>query len=449
MLKEIRFVGLAAICALACGARVDAQAVQSPAASVHTRQIAPARSVFIMNEGSENREEKAGAVFSGGPDCAYNEFYAAMKDWGRFRLVPAPGGSDLIVEIQYVLRPRWMDTTAGEERACEKRNPVCKDQPFMCNCRGNYFKAPQLDLIVRDGETHAVLRTFNRLIEVEKLSGRKNKGNSRQSELDLMFDGAMNGLISDFDHLSPSGKASVPVYSSDFGVAPTPLQITQARKVWIARARPDSGRLDTMDMDPTSSDLAYNTFYALIKDGGRFEIADSPAAADLILQISTNTDETISVPYAIRRINLTVVDPKTGTGLWAMMQDAAKALLPQNARRNEQQSVADVAYKLTGLAGRITSTSVPKTIDQAPPTVLFIARLKGFIADRAGHISRPKPGDRDQVHNHFYADMQKRGRVELVSAPGLGNMIFELSLAGRRPNLHIVATPTPTAPPAL
>src|SRR5258708_11637944 len=104
-----------------------------------------------------------------------------------------------------------MDTTAGEEGACEKRIPVGKDQPFMCNCRGNYFKAPQLDLIVRDGETHAVLRTFNRFIEVEKLSGRKNKGNSRQSGLDLMYNTAMNGIISDFDHLSPSDKASVQV----------------------------------------------------------------------------------------------------------------------------------------------------------------------------------------------------------------------------------------------
>src|SRR5258708_604970 len=449
MLKEIRFVRLAVTGLLACGARVEAQAVQSPASSVPSPQIAAAKSVFIMNAGSENRAEKARALFTGGPDRAYNQFYAAMKDWGRFRLVSSPAGADLIVEIQYVLRPRWIDTTAGEERACEKRNAVCKDQPFMCNCRGNYFKAPQLDLIVRDGETHAVLRTFNRLIEVEKLSGRKNKGNSRQSELDLMFNRAMNGLISDFDHLSPSGKASVPVYSSNFGVAPTPLQITQARKVWIARARPDSGRLDTMDMDPTSSDLAYNTFYSLIRDGGRFEIADSPAAADLILQISTNTDETISVPYAIRRINLTVVDPKTGTGLWTMMQDAAKALLPQNARRNEQQAVADVAYKLTGLAGRITSASIPKTIDTAPPPVLFRAGLKVFIADGVGHISGAKPGDRDQAYNNFYAGMKKWGRVELVSAPGLGNMIFELSLAGRRPNLHIVATPTPTAPPAL
>ncbi len=67
MLKEIRFVGLAAICALACGARVDAQAVQSPASSVPSPQIAAARSVFIMNAGSENREEKARALFSGGP----------------------------------------------------------------------------------------------------------------------------------------------------------------------------------------------------------------------------------------------------------------------------------------------------------------------------------------------------------------------------------------------
>jgi len=209
VLKKIHFVRLAVVGLLAC-ARVEAQAVQSPGSSVPSPRIAAAKSVFIMNAGSENRAEKARTFFTGGPDRAYNEFYAAMKDWGRFRLVSSPAGADLIVEIQYVLRPRWIDTTAGEEKACEKRNPVCKDQPFMCNCRGNYFKAPQLDLIVRDGETHAVLRTFNRLIEVEKLSGRKNKGNTRQSELDLMFDGAMNGLISDFDHRTLLGGQFLP-----------------------------------------------------------------------------------------------------------------------------------------------------------------------------------------------------------------------------------------------
>ncbi len=49
------------------------------------------------------------------------------------------------------------------------------------------------------------------------------------------------------------------------------------------------------------------------------------------------------------------------------------------------------------------------------------------------------------MYDNFYAGMKKWGRFELVSAPGMADMIFELSLAGRRPNLHIVDTRTRTA----
>jgi hypothetical protein len=38
-------------------------------------------------------------VFSGKSDRVYNQFYAGMKEWGRYELVSAPGDADLVFEI--------------------------------------------------------------------------------------------------------------------------------------------------------------------------------------------------------------------------------------------------------------------------------------------------------------------------------------------------------------
>jgi len=58
--------------------------------------IAAARKVFVSNAPGSNLPESFG-----GPDRAYNEFYAAMKGWGRYELVATPSDADLILEISF------------------------------------------------------------------------------------------------------------------------------------------------------------------------------------------------------------------------------------------------------------------------------------------------------------------------------------------------------------
>ncbi|MGH9545060.1 MAG: hypothetical protein ACRD23_07570 [Terriglobales bacterium] len=58
--------------------------------------IAAAKKVFISNAPGNNLP-----AYFGGPDRAYNEFYAAMKGWGRYELVAAPSDADLILEISF------------------------------------------------------------------------------------------------------------------------------------------------------------------------------------------------------------------------------------------------------------------------------------------------------------------------------------------------------------
>lgn len=72
------------------------QTADPPLAPVPT-QILTAKKVFISNASGVTDSAKAA------PDLPYNEFYAAMKSWGRYELVGAPGDADLVLELQYVI----------------------------------------------------------------------------------------------------------------------------------------------------------------------------------------------------------------------------------------------------------------------------------------------------------------------------------------------------------
>jgi hypothetical protein len=63
-------------------------------------QIGTAKKVFIANAGGEC-SPFGQTGFTGGPNLAYNELYAAMKQWGHFTLVSAPADADLVMEIHF------------------------------------------------------------------------------------------------------------------------------------------------------------------------------------------------------------------------------------------------------------------------------------------------------------------------------------------------------------
>jgi hypothetical protein len=67
-------------------------------------QIAAAQRVFVSNAGGESFENVIESLpFNGGPDRPYNEFYAAMKTWGRYEIVSSPADADLVFEVSWVL----------------------------------------------------------------------------------------------------------------------------------------------------------------------------------------------------------------------------------------------------------------------------------------------------------------------------------------------------------
>jgi len=68
--------------------------------------ILTAKKVFIANGGGDESLFDS-PQYSGGPDRLYNEFYAAMKSWGRYELVGSPHEADLVFEVrQTTMQPQ-------------------------------------------------------------------------------------------------------------------------------------------------------------------------------------------------------------------------------------------------------------------------------------------------------------------------------------------------------
>jgi len=133
----------------------------APAAPIPPSILA-AKKVFIANAGGD---EMTGddPSFSGGPDRAYNEFYAAMKSWGRFEVVNSPGDADLLLEI---------------------RQSVSAVTPTG---RGASSFIPQFELKIRDPRTNTLLWGFH-------VHGRFGIG---QAESDRNFSSAVGRLATD------------------------------------------------------------------------------------------------------------------------------------------------------------------------------------------------------------------------------------------------------------
>ena len=87
------------------------QAKEAPVAPIPA-QILVAKKVFIANGGGDQMAEND-PIFSGGPDRAYNQFYAAMKSWGRFEIVSSPAEADLLMEIRQEVLTVVLGVKAG------------------------------------------------------------------------------------------------------------------------------------------------------------------------------------------------------------------------------------------------------------------------------------------------------------------------------------------------
>ena len=126
-------------------------ATEAPAAPVPS-QILTAKKVFISNNGGGLDSQ----VWSGGPARTYNEFYAAIKNWGRYELVAAPADADLVMEISS--SSEISGVGGSKESGCRSSNSM------------------QFKLVLLDPRTRIVLWTVTETVEgfILRSTGEKN-----------------------------------------------------------------------------------------------------------------------------------------------------------------------------------------------------------------------------------------------------------------------------------
>lgn len=103
------------------------------------QQVLDARRVFIGNGGGESYGADTYfhlTKFDGGPDRAYNSFYAAVKEWGHYDLVGSTDSADLVLVIRFT-NPAVDRTNAN----------ATSDQPH------DWIYDPQLNLSMNDPRT--------------------------------------------------------------------------------------------------------------------------------------------------------------------------------------------------------------------------------------------------------------------------------------------------------
>ena len=156
---------LFALCfALSCAFAVaaPAQAQESPSAPVPA-QLVTAGKIFISNAGGDiDPNTRRLGEFAGLPIRPYNEFYAAMKSWGRYQIVSTPSDADLVFEISFSI-------SLGSGGADAK-----------------------FHLVIIDPKTHVTLWAFTEYIENAILGSNREKH----------FEQGMESIVADAKSLS-------------------------------------------------------------------------------------------------------------------------------------------------------------------------------------------------------------------------------------------------------
>lgn len=176
---RLRHAVLLALGFLACASAYPARGANNPPllAAPVPPQIPAAHKVFISNGGGVSLDDVLQmTVAHGGPDRPYNEFYAAMKSWGRYDLVSSPSDADLVLKISFSLSDMYF---------------VAKPDLVL----------GQLQLVIVDPKTHVALWTIVQYVPGAILGGNRDKN----------FDQSIDTLMDRFKKLAtPSTVVATP-----------------------------------------------------------------------------------------------------------------------------------------------------------------------------------------------------------------------------------------------
>jgi hypothetical protein len=138
--------------------------------------IVSAKKIFLSNAGGDSGLFPS--PFSGDPNRAYNQFYAALEASGHYELVSDPSNADLVLELQ-------LTAPNGPSKGSK--------------VNGASDPVPMMRLVVYDRATHYVLWAFTQSIEIAFL----------QKTHDRNFDNALTAILMEFEALSGKARPAI------------------------------------------------------------------------------------------------------------------------------------------------------------------------------------------------------------------------------------------------
>lgn len=156
----------------------EAQQGREPIPAPLPSQIYTGKKVFISNSGGDSN-----GLYSGGASRLYNQFYTAIKNWGRYEIVGSPAVADLVLEVS-LANPFTGENGSGGQTSISSHST----------------SDPQFRLVIVDPGTRVTLWVFTEHIESALLQGNRDKN----------FDQAVTFLFNDLRNVAgqPAGSAS-------------------------------------------------------------------------------------------------------------------------------------------------------------------------------------------------------------------------------------------------
>jgi hypothetical protein len=151
--------------------------------------------------------------------------------------------------------------------------------------------------------------------------------------------------------LIAAGMSAGIAWGQDAVKAPVPAVLGTAKTVFISNAGADSGLFP----HPFSggADRGYNQFYAMVKSGGRFEVVNDPAEADLVFELQLrapggpqNADKTKGASDPLPMFRLTIFDRKTHYVLWTLSESIERANLQKTHDHNFDDAIGSLGNDL-------------------------------------------------------------------------------------------------------
>lgn len=120
--------------------------------------------------------ETATTWYNGGPDRLYNQFYAAIKNWGGYEIVSSPAEADLVLEVS-LTNPFIGEYVSGGGQT---------------SVSSHSMSDPQFRLVIVAPGTRVTLWVFTEHIEPAPLQGNRDKN----------FDQAVSFLFNDLRNVA-------------------------------------------------------------------------------------------------------------------------------------------------------------------------------------------------------------------------------------------------------